>query len=145
MDPMNPEDRLRQLESLSSANRALSEYRRDGGLTSLMFMGFMFASGAFVTKCLLKISHKAEHMSDTKQYSIVALGGLIGAAAIARRAYRYNGMHPLELIGARRARRHSKRLEAQHAELSSWLTGPNDERVDEAVVKDFRSQLDELG
>lgn len=140
----NPEDRLRDLELGSAEARSRAENQKYGGRTSLMAGGIWFASGAFVTKCLLEMSGKAEHMTDARQYTFIALGGIAAAAAVIRKGYRAQGIHPLELVSQRRNERKADRLKAEGDELSSWISGPRElSPTDEMVVAQFAKNLDQ--
>jgi len=143
----SPERRIIELKLDAAEAEAKSISKQYGGRLSLMAGSIWFASGAFVTDCLLHISGKAEHMSTSHQALAIAGGGLAGAVAVLRRGYKSGGTNLAEVVQWRQERQKAIELGRQADELTSWVSGPADlSLAGEHIVEQFRAQLDaELG
>jgi len=143
----SPERRITELKLDAAEAGARSISKQYGGQLSLMAGGIWFASGAFVTDCLLHISGKAEHMSTSHQALAIAGGGLAGAVAVLRRGYKSDGTNLAEVVQWRQERKKSIEFSRQADELASWVAGPEDlSPAGEHTVEQFRAELDtELG
>src|SRR5258708_2462187 len=130
----SPEDRLRSLELGSMEAEAKGESKMYGGRLSLMHTGINFASGSFVTKCLLEMSGTAEKVSPTEQYLLVAVGGLAATIAVLRTAHKNTGVNLAELVQWRKEKSKAQNLDAKYQELSSWMEGPNELSLDDETA-----------